>query len=93
MLFHTVQGEGRGRLWVQSVEIAEEAVGREISLGTLGPTGWRRLSEVLGPLALQISFCLFFLSSPYPSALVSFFLISALLCSHLLHLPYSHAGS
>lgn len=43
---------------------------REISLGTLGPTGWRGVSEVLRPLALWISFCLFFLSSPYPSALI-----------------------
>lgn len=66
---------------------------REISLGTLGPTGWRGVSEVLGPLALQVSFCLFFLSSPYPSALLSLFLVSVLLCSHLTHLPYSHAGS
>ena len=43
---------------------------REISLGTLGPTGWRGVSDVLRPLALRISFCLFFLSSPYPSALI-----------------------
>ena len=53
-----------------SIEIGEEAVDREISLGTLGPTGWRGVSEVLSPLALRISFCLFFLSSPYPSALI-----------------------
>jgi len=53
----------------------------------------RGVSEVLGPLALQVSFCLFFLSSPYPSALLSLFLVSVLLCSHLTHLPYSHAGS